>query len=85
MGPETVFVFQPFLRARKAGRIIAGQAVEMPSHESALRALERMNEDVVGGVVFSVRIDGPDVDWGGAKVVAQEGAVPAAFLESVGI
>jgi len=84
MATETVYIFQPFVKAKRGARIIPGQAQQMPSETTARRALERLNDKTVGGVVLSTPVDKLAGEWGEPRILAQAGEIPDAFLEAIG-
>ncbi|MEZ0169905.1 hypothetical protein [Microvirga sp. TS319] len=82
---ETVFVFQPFVAAKKGSRVLIGQPMAVRNEEVAKRALSRAltnpSSGVVGGVILSTIADTATGECEGTSILAKEGNVPEHFLE----
>ncbi|KAB1068872.1 hypothetical protein [Methylobacterium planeticum] len=82
MSEVTFYVFQPFKKATKGNRIIAGEAVQVPNRRSAERAVEALRGGLVGALAFSRTGDPTEGEWGDAKLIAQNGLIPEEFLSA---
>jgi hypothetical protein len=82
----TYFVVQTVLEAKKAGRVVPGDAYEALSAASAEAKVRQIEEGMVKGVVGAIafsRTGDPDSgDWADAEIIAMGGTVPSELMEA---
>lgn len=76
MPMQTVYVFQPFVRARLKGYVIPGEPQVCKTEAAARRKAIALSAPAVGGIAFSRKVDPEIGEYEDARILEACGTIP---------